>query len=155
MIYKQRTGSELFQRSHHITSHQHRMETYLPSKTFKDLNDLWETTVQNLTSQKQQLAKFKDEYDEMHQLLDELPQKLKHSVMVCFLRDDIIVYRNLLNDTEQVPFSSIAFFPGEIVHSNEFTVMIGDNYFVKRTGKQTQGIVQRRNDCGHHLTCSL
>jgi prefoldin subunit 5 len=44
-----------------------------------------------------------------------------------------------------VPISKVGFFPnGNIKHSNEFLVAIGDNYFLERTSQECQPIIQRR-----------
>ncbi|CAM4989022.1 unnamed protein product, partial [Rotaria socialis] len=42
------------------------------------------------------------------------------------------------------PFGKLAFIPGRIVHSNEILVLLGDDYFVERTCKQSIEIVNRR-----------
>ncbi|XP_021736309.1 RNA polymerase II subunit 5-mediating protein homolog [Chenopodium quinoa] len=44
----------------------------------------------------------------------------------------------------QVPFGKAAFFPGRLVHTNEFLVLLGENYFTDRTAKQTVDILKRR-----------
>ena len=59
--------------------------------------------------------------------LEDLPKKLKHKVMV--------------------PLGDLAFMPGEIVHTNEVTVLLGDNYFVKSTTQHARTIVGRRIQC--------
>lgn len=44
----------------------------------------------------------------------------------------------------QVPCGSLAFMPGQIVHTNEILVLLGDNYFVERSARQAGDIVMRR-----------
>lgn len=39
-----------------------------------------------------------------------------------------------------------AFMPGQIVHTNEIMVLLGDNWFAERSAKQAQAICQRRLD---------
>lgn len=47
----------------------------------------------------------------------------------------------------QVPFGSIAFMPGKLIHTNEILVLLGDNWFVERSAAQAQQIVERRMKC--------
>jgi unconventional prefoldin RPB5 interactor 1 len=53
-----------------------------------------------------------------------------------------------LSDTTRqnvmVPQGKVAYFPGELIHTNEILVLLGDNWFVERSGKQSAEIVQRR-----------
>lgn len=45
----------------------------------------------------------------------------------------------------QVPFcGDLAFFPGQLVHTNEITALIGDNWFVDVSAKEAQEIANRR-----------
>ena len=44
----------------------------------------------------------------------------------------------------KVPFGSLAFMPGQLVHTNEILVLLGDNYFVERSAFQAVEIVSRR-----------
>ena len=44
----------------------------------------------------------------------------------------------------QVPFGKLSFMPGQLVHTNEVTVLLGDNWFVDRSAKQATQIVNRR-----------
>ncbi|KAI3975000.1 hypothetical protein MKX01_005111 [Papaver californicum] len=59
-------------------------------------------------------------------LVHKLPDELHHDIMV--------------------PFGKAAFFHGRLVHTNEFTVLLGEGYYVQRTSKQTVGILQRRGE---------
>ncbi|XP_029378654.1 unconventional prefoldin RPB5 interactor 1 isoform X2 [Echeneis naucrates] len=43
-----------------------------------------------------------------------------------------------------VPFGTLAFMPGKLVHTNEVTVLLGDNWFAKCSAKQAQKIVDHR-----------
>ncbi|KAJ3044245.1 uri1, prefoldin-like chaperone [Rhizophlyctis rosea] len=45
-----------------------------------------------------------------------------------------------------VPIGDLAFMPGEIVHTNEVTVLLGDNWFVECSADHAVGIVERRRD---------
>ncbi|XP_042519901.1 RNA polymerase II subunit 5-mediating protein homolog isoform X3 [Macadamia integrifolia] len=57
-------------------------------------------------------------------LVQRLPDELSHDVMV--------------------PFGTVAFFPGRLIHTNEFLVLLGEGYYVERTSRQTIEILQRR-----------
>ncbi|KAH9792386.1 prefoldin chaperone subunit family protein [Citrus sinensis] len=48
---------------------------------------------------------------------------------------------NLIN---LVPFGKAAFFPGRLIHTNEFMVLLGEGYYAERTSKQTVEILKRR-----------
>ncbi|KAK5838378.1 hypothetical protein PVK06_007107 [Gossypium arboreum] len=43
-----------------------------------------------------------------------------------------------------VPLVKSAVFPGRLVHTNEFLVLLGESYYVERTAKQTSEILKRR-----------
>lgn len=57
----------------------------------------------------------------------------------------IVLLRRLCR--EQVPFGPLAFMPGKLVHTNEVTALLGDNWFAKCSAKQAQKIVARRMKC--------
>ncbi|XP_033626609.1 unconventional prefoldin RPB5 interactor-like [Asterias rubens] len=70
--------------------------------------------------------KFKDDYTALQDRLRSLPDKVSHNIMV--------------------PFGSVAFMPGQIVHTNEIMVLLGDNWFCERSAKQACEIVDRRKE---------
>ena len=43
-----------------------------------------------------------------------------------------------------VPLGQMAFMPGELVHTNEVLVLLGDNYFAEQSAAQATAIMQRR-----------
>ena len=43
-----------------------------------------------------------------------------------------------------MPIGKHAFIPGQLYHTNEITVLLGDNWFAQVTAKQAQDIVSRR-----------
>lgn len=57
-------------------------------------------------------------------LVRKLPEQFSHDIMV--------------------PFGKAAFFPGRLIHTNEFLVLLGEGYYAERTSKQTIEILQRR-----------
>ncbi|XP_063900955.1 unconventional prefoldin RPB5 interactor [Zophobas morio] len=68
--------------------------------------------------------KYKKDYVSVSELLSRLPEVTRHSVMV--------------------PITKVAFIPGVLVHTNEFLVLIGSEYLVERSAKQSLEIVDRR-----------
>ena len=73
-----------------------------------------------------QLKRALGDYEELRQTLQTLPERVEHRVMV--------------------PFGKMAFFPGSLRHTNEITVLLGDNYFALRSAAQAEGIAERRAD---------
>ncbi|ORZ38542.1 Prefoldin [Catenaria anguillulae PL171] len=70
---------------------------------------------------------FQTDYKALKATLVDLPARVSHQVMV--------------------PLGPLAFMPGKLVHTNEVTVLLGDNWFVERSAAQAADIVQRRMDC--------
>ena len=80
-----------------------------------------------LRTHRQDLAKFKEsrrEHLAAVEMLGELPEKTRHGIMV--------------------PLGKMAFVPGELIHTNEVLVLLGDNYFAERSACQAAEIMQRR-----------
>lgn len=69
-------------------------------------------------------TQFENDYRQLHTRLSTLPDRLTYECMV--------------------PFGKLAFIPGRIIHSNEILVLLGENYFVERSCKQSIDIVNRR-----------
>ena len=44
----------------------------------------------------------------------------------------------------KVPFGEFAFMPGQIYHTNEVLVFLGDNWYTERSAKQAAEIAERR-----------
>ncbi|XP_035840062.1 RNA polymerase II subunit 5-mediating protein homolog isoform X2 [Helianthus annuus] len=84
--------------------------------------------VQEVISQRQkevqQLQAFLNDNTSLVNLLKKLPDQLHHDIMV--------------------PFGKAAFFPGKLIHTNEFMVLLGEGYYAERTSKQTVEILKRR-----------
>ncbi|CAJ2664983.1 unnamed protein product [Trifolium pratense] len=70
------------------------------------------------------LQAFLNDNNNIINLVRKLPEQLSHDVMV--------------------PFGKAAFFPGRLIHTNEFKVLLGEGYYADRTSKQTVEILQRR-----------
>lgn len=86
------------------------------------------TRVQDAISEKQRelehLLGFISDNANLINLVQKLPEELHHEVMV--------------------PFGKAAFFPGRLIHTNEFLVLLGEGYYAERTSKQTVEILKRR-----------
>ncbi|XP_074067555.1 unconventional prefoldin RPB5 interactor 1 isoform X2 [Macrotis lagotis] len=68
--------------------------------------------------------KVERDYETLQERLNTLPDKLSYDVMV--------------------PFGPLAFMPGQLVNTNEVTVLLGDNWFCKCSAKQAVGLVEHR-----------
>ncbi|CAL8262967.1 unnamed protein product [Merluccius merluccius] len=68
--------------------------------------------------------KVSADYEALDDRLRTLPDQLSYEIMV--------------------PFGPLAFMPGKLVHTNEVTVLLGDNWFAKCSAKQAQRIVDHR-----------
>ncbi|KAI5668772.1 hypothetical protein M9H77_18625 [Catharanthus roseus] len=79
-----------------------------------------------------QLKKFIADNANLINLVQTLPNELHHNIMVSF--------------------GKAAFFPGKLIHSNEFMVLLGEGYYAERTSKQTIEILKRR---GKILDCQV
>ncbi|KAK8622399.1 hypothetical protein V6N13_117318 [Hibiscus sabdariffa] len=75
-------------------------------------------------SEMNQLKEFIADNTSLINLVQKLPDELHHDIMV--------------------PFGKAAFFPGRLIHTNEFLVLLGENYYADRTAKQTVEILKRR-----------
>lgn len=72
----------------------------------------------------QKLNKFIEDYEAVKSSLTLLSEKCRHPVMV--------------------PFGNVAFMSGSLVHTNDVLVLLGDNWFVEQSAKQTIDILNRR-----------
>lgn len=80
-----------------------------------------------LTQEKVELwSKYKQDYIELRKLINSMQDKVKHP------------HRIPLAGTQ------LAFLPGHIIHTNELTVLLGDNIFALRSTKQATQIIDRR-----------
>ncbi|KAF9663138.1 hypothetical protein SADUNF_Sadunf17G0007200 [Salix dunnii] len=70
------------------------------------------------------IKEFVTENTNLINLVSRLPDELNHDIMV--------------------PFGKAAFFPGRLIHTNEFMVLLGDGYYAERSAKQTVEILTRR-----------
>ncbi|XP_069757817.1 unconventional prefoldin RPB5 interactor 1 isoform X2 [Narcine bancroftii] len=83
-----------------------------------------EKVVSNCKEKIQHWVKVQNDYDALQGRLKTLPDQLSYDVMV--------------------PFGPLAFMPGQLIHTNEVTVLLGDNWFAKCSAKQAVGLVEHR-----------
>ncbi|KAL3332983.1 hypothetical protein AABB24_033175 [Solanum stoloniferum] len=83
-----------------------------------------EETISERQKQLDQLRDFAADNNTLINLVQRLPDELHHDIMV--------------------PFGKAAFFPGRLIHTNEFLVLLGEDHYAERTAKQTVEILNRR-----------
>ncbi|XP_035013209.2 unconventional prefoldin RPB5 interactor 1 [Hippoglossus stenolepis] len=88
------------------------------------LREEHEKVVKDCESRIQHWKKVSGDYEAVNERLQTLPDQLSYDIMV--------------------PFGPLAFMPGKLVHTNELTVLLGDNWFAKCSAKQAQKIVDHR-----------
>ncbi|XP_004479112.2 unconventional prefoldin RPB5 interactor 1 isoform X1 [Dasypus novemcinctus] len=85
-----------------------------------------EKVVTNCREKIQHWKKVDNDYNALQERLSTLPDKLSYNIMV--------------------PFGPFAFMPGKLVHTNEVTVLLGDNWFAKCSAKQAISLVEHRKE---------
>ncbi|KAM9192200.1 unconventional prefoldin RPB5 interactor 1 isoform 2-T2 [Dugong dugon] len=90
------------------------------------LREEQEKVVTNCQEKMQHWKKVDNDYNALQERLSTLPDKLSYNIMV--------------------PFGPFAFMPGKLVHTNEVTVLLGDNWFAKCSAKQAVGLVEHRKE---------
>ncbi|KAI5280189.1 unconventional prefoldin RPB5 interactor 1 isoform X1 [Manis pentadactyla] len=90
------------------------------------LREQQEKVVTNCQEKIQHWKKVDNDYNALQERLSTLPDKLSYNIMV--------------------PFGPFAFMPGKLVHTNEVTVLLGDNWFAKCSAKQAVGLVEHRKE---------
>ncbi|KAM9510292.1 unconventional prefoldin RPB5 interactor-like isoform 2-T2 [Guaruba guarouba] len=88
------------------------------------LRQEYEKVVTSCQEKIQHWKKVESDYEALQDRLHTLPNKLSYDIMV--------------------PFGPLAFMPGKLVHSNEVTVLLGDNWFSKCSAKQAVELVEHR-----------
>lgn len=88
------------------------------------LREEHEKVMKDCESRIQHWKKVSGDYEALDDRLKTLPDQLSYDIMV--------------------PFGPLAFMPGKLVHTNEVTVLLGDNWFAKCSAKQAQKIVDHR-----------
>lgn len=71
-------------------------------------------------------TRYKDDYLELKKLINTVQERVRHPHRI------------------PVAGTNLAFLPGHIIHTNELTVLLGDNVFALRSTKQANDIIDRR-----------
>ncbi|KAG2178848.1 hypothetical protein INT43_001694 [Umbelopsis isabellina] len=71
-----------------------------------------------------QWREYRDDYQQLGDLLSTLPDKTSYDIMV--------------------PLGKLAYMPGKLVHTNEVLALLGDNWFTEASAKHAAEIVARR-----------
>jgi len=69
---------------------------------------------------------------------------LEHRDAYCKLKGKLDTLSDTMQHKVMVPFTSKAFMPGHLVHTNEILVLLGDNWFVETSAKNAAEIAGRR-----------
>lgn len=69
---------------------------------------------------------YQSDYKALKKLIDEMKDKVRHPYRI------------------PIAGTPLAFMNGHIIHTNEITVLLGDNYFALRSAKQASEIIDRR-----------
>ncbi|XP_036607537.1 unconventional prefoldin RPB5 interactor 1 [Trichosurus vulpecula] len=96
----------------------------LRSEHVARLREEQEKVVTGCQEKIQHWMKVERDYEALQERLNTLPDKLSYDIMV--------------------PFGPLAFMPGQLVNTNEVTVLLGDNWFCKCSAKQAVGLVEHR-----------
>ncbi|KAF7667403.1 hypothetical protein LDENG_00063450 [Lucifuga dentata] len=88
------------------------------------LREEQEKVVRDCKSRILHWEKVSGDYQALNDRLKTLPDQLSYDIMV--------------------PFGPLAFMPGKLLHTNEVTVLLGDNWFAKCSAKQAQELVDHR-----------
>ncbi|XP_026143085.1 unconventional prefoldin RPB5 interactor 1-like [Carassius auratus] len=94
------------------------------SQGVERLKEEHKKVVKDCRSQIEHWKKVENDYESLQDRLRTLPDKLSYDIMV--------------------PFGPLAFMPGKLVHTNELTVLLGDNWFAKCSAKQADALVEHR-----------
>ncbi|KAJ9563647.1 hypothetical protein OSB04_008807 [Centaurea solstitialis] len=112
-------------------------------------------TISERRKEVDQLQGFLNDNNSLINLVKKLPNQLHHDIMASLLHPHLLVISLIekLNFdfffpnayfSSLVPFGKAAFFPGRLIHTNEFLVLLGEGYYADRTSKQTVEILKRR-----------
>ncbi|KAJ3098425.1 COP9 signalosome complex subunit 6 [Phlyctochytrium planicorne] len=126
------TGSD-FQREFQIDFNDVLLTTYLTSitKGTNQLNDLIEKILKDAEDNVKRFQQYDDEYQSVETFLTNVHKTTK------------VKYK--------VQLSKLAFMMGELIHTNEVIVSLGDNWFVERSNTQALEIVKRRREYTQEL----
>ena len=95
--------------------------------------ETYKYTIEETKRQGEIWSKHKEEYQKLKSVLSKLNDKTHHRTMV--------------------PLGSKAYMEGNLVHTNEIMVLLGDNWFAERSTSQASEICDRRiSKCDEKIT---
>lgn len=100
------------------------LSSIIPVEEAQKASQRVQDTIAERRKEVEHLQHFIADNNNLLNLVHKLPDQLHHHIMV--------------------PFGKAAFFPGRLIHTNEFLVLLGEGYYADRTAKQTTEILQRR-----------
>ncbi|KAB2043470.1 hypothetical protein ES319_D01G019800v1 [Gossypium barbadense] len=100
------------------------LSSMFPAEEVQKAAKMVEEKLSEKQNEMNQLKEFIADNTSLINLVQKLPDELHHDIMV--------------------PFGKAAFFPGRLIHTNEFLVLLGESYYTERTAKQTVEILKRR-----------
>ncbi|KAI8336316.1 hypothetical protein BC941DRAFT_428889 [Chlamydoabsidia padenii] len=96
------------------------------SQKFTQWSSRIEQNKEELETELNRWKGYKEEYEALGKQLETLADETSRPAMI--------------------PFGSLAFMPGKLIHTNEIMVYLGDQYYVERSTKQALGILNRRKE---------
>lgn len=102
------------------------LATMFPVEEARKAKSRVEDAISEKQKEMDQIKDFIADNKALINLVSMLPDELHHDIMV--------------------PFGRGAFFPGRLVHTNEFMVLLGEGYYVERSARQTLEILKRRGE---------
>lgn len=100
------------------------LSSMLPAEEARKASQRVQETISEKHKELGALDDFITDNTNLINLVQRVPDELHHRIMV--------------------PFGKAAFFPGRLVHTNEFMILLGEGYYAERTAKQTVDILKRR-----------
>ncbi|XP_058217687.1 uncharacterized protein LOC131328797 isoform X2 [Rhododendron vialii] len=100
------------------------LSSLFPAEEVHEASKRVQDTISEHRKDLDKLRDFTADNASLISLVQKLPDQLHHDIMV--------------------PFGKAAFFPGRLIHTNEFLVLLGDGYYAERTSKQTIDLLKRR-----------
>ncbi|KAH7860714.1 hypothetical protein Vadar_017126 [Vaccinium darrowii] len=100
------------------------LSSLFPVEEVQEASKRVQDTISEHQKELDQVQNFVADNASLISLVQKLPEELHHDIMV--------------------PFGKAAFFPGRLIHTNEFLVLLGESYYAERTSKQTADLLKRR-----------
>ncbi|PPR85621.1 hypothetical protein GOBAR_AA35075 [Gossypium barbadense] len=134
------------------------LSSMFPAEETQKAAKMVEEKLSEKQNEMNQLKEFIADNTSLINLVQKLPDELHHDIMARISNLRSISFTLFIHNSKkaknkkgflgvfffQVPFGKAAFFPGRLIHTNEFLVLLGESYYTERTAKQTVEILKRR-----------